>query len=71
MRKDIPRPRMYLPEWLYRSLPLIYVICGGLMFHLSGDESVGRLGGLFLFAAAILIWGLRLHARRNASRRQP
>ena len=62
---------MWLPEWLYRALPLIYAGGGAMMFHLSGDEFVGRLGGGFLFAAAILIWGLRLHARRNASRRQP
>ncbi len=62
---------MWLPEWLYRALPLIYAVAGAMMFQLSGDGFAGRLGGAFLIAAAILIWGLRLYARRDASRRQP
>jgi hypothetical protein len=41
------------------------------MFYLFGDESMGQLSGLLLCSAAILIWGLRLHARRLASRRKP
>ena len=62
---------IWFPAWLYRSLPLLYVVGGALMFYLFGDDTIGRLSGLLLFAAAILIWGLRLHARRDASRRRP
>ena len=63
--------RIWFPAWLYRFLPLIYVVGGTLMFYLFRDESVGRFSGLLLCAAAILIWGLRLHARGEASRRKP
>ena len=63
--------RIWFPEWLYRSLPLIYIAGGVLMFYLFGDSTTGRLSGLLLWAAAILIWGLRLHARRDASLRKP
>ena len=61
--------RIWFPEWLYRFLPLIYVVGGTVMFHVFGDQAAGRLSGLLLFAAAILIWGLRLHARRRGTRR--
>ena len=64
-------PRIWFPEWLYRTLPLIYVIGGALMFYLFGEETIGRFSGLLLCAAAILIWGLRRHARRDVSRREP
>ncbi len=63
--------RIWFPVWLYRSLPLLYVVGGTLMFYLFGDQAVGLLSGFLLFAAAILIWGLRIHARRDASRRGP
>ena len=62
---------IWFPAWLYRLLPLIYVVGGALMFYLYDDDTVGRLSGLLLWAAAILIWALRLHARREASRRKP
>jgi hypothetical protein len=63
--------RIWFPAWLYRFLPLIYAVGGTLMFYLFGDQTVGRLSGFLLFAAAILIWGLRLHARSDALRRKP
>ena len=62
--------RVWFPAWLYRFLPLMYVIGGALMFYLYGDDTIGRLSGLLLWAAAILIVALRLHARREASRRK-
>ena len=62
--------RIWFPEWLYRFLPLIYFVGGTLMFHLFGDQAAGQLSGGLLFAAAILIWALRLHARRVAPRRR-
>ena len=63
--------RIWFPAWLYRPLPLIYGVGGALMLYLSGDDTMGRVSGLLLCAAAILIWGLRWHARAGASRREP
>lgn len=71
MHEDMPMQRIWFPTWLYRFLPLIYVVGGVLMFYLFGDETIGLFSGLLLCAAAILIWCLRLHARRDASRRNP
>ncbi len=63
--------RIWFPAWLYRLLPLIYFVGGTLMFYLFGDQTFGRFSGLFLLAAAILIWGLRLYAARDLPRRRP
>lgn len=62
---------IWFPGWLYRLLPLLYLVGGALMFYLFGDETVGRFSGLLLCAAAVLIWGLRLYARRASGRRKP
>lgn len=62
---------IWFPGWLYRLLPLLYLIGGALMFYLFGDETVGRFSGLLLCAAAVLIWGLRLYTRRAGDRREP
>lgn len=62
---------LWFPAWLYRLLPLLYLAGGGLMFHWFGDETMGRFSGLLLCAAGLLIWGLRLYARRAAARRDP
>ncbi len=62
---------LWLPGWLYRLLPLIYLVGGILMFYLFGDSVFGRLSAIFLCAASILIWGLRLYVRKEASRQQP
>lgn len=67
----MPMQGLWFPTWLYRLLPLIYVVGGALMLYMFGDETVGLLSGLLLCAAAVLIWGLRLHARRDASQREP
>lgn len=63
-------PGLWLPEWLYRLLPLTYLVCGVLIFNLFGDETTGQLSAVLLWAAAFLIWRLRLHARREAARRK-
>jgi len=62
---------IWFPAWLYRLLPLIYFVAGTLMFYRFGDETIGRFSGLLLWAAAVLIWGLRLYARRAGPRRKP
>lgn len=62
---------LWLPAWLYRLLPLIYLAGGAVMFHLFGDEDIGQFSAFMLWAAAILVVGLRLHARKKAYRRRP
>lgn len=64
-------PRIWFPGWLYHLLPLVYVVFAAAMFYWFGDRPVGRSSAVLLCAAAILIWGLRLHARRLVSRRKP
>jgi hypothetical protein len=71
MQENMPMQSIWFPAWLYRLLPPIYIVCGALMFYLFGEETIGRISGLLLWAAAVLIWGLRLHARRDLSRREP
>jgi len=61
----------WLPCGCTGFCPLLYLAGGALMFHLFGDETIGRFSGLLLCAAALLIWGLRLYARRAAARRDP
>ena len=62
---------IWLPAWLYRFLPLIYVVSGSVMFFAFGDDALGRISGLLLYAAAVLIWALRLHGRSRGSRHEP
>lgn len=62
---------IWLPSWLYRFLPLIYIVCGSLMFIAFGGDTLGRLSGLLLYAAAILIWVLRLHGRSRSRQQGP
>ncbi|WP_405235681.1 hypothetical protein [Lentisalinibacter orientalis] len=71
MEEDAPMQSPWLPAWLYRLLPVLYLAGGALMFHWFGDETIGRFSGLLLCAAGLLIWGLRLYVRRAAARRDP
>jgi hypothetical protein len=49
---------MWLPDWLYKSLPLIYALCG--MFSIySADNVVGYGAGGLLVLTAFLIFKLR------------
>jgi hypothetical protein len=60
--------KIWLPPKLYQLLPLIYLLSGLLMLARFGNEPLGLLSGLMLTAASILVWGLRIHARRNADK---
>lgn len=62
---------MWMPAWLYRYLPLIYLLFGLVMFFGFGDQLLGIVSGILLWSAAVLVWALRVYARRNsADRRQ-
>lgn len=49
---------MWLPEWLYRTLPVIYSLSGFLCFYFS-DNGFGYLSGLLLITAGMMVWKLR------------
>jgi ABC-type glucose/galactose transport system permease subunit len=51
----------FLPDWIYKALPYVYVLVGAVA--LSGtDFSAGRLSGLLLIMAAALILKMRDHS---------
>ena len=56
--------KMWFPPWLYKLLPVAYLAFGLLLLVTSGDDPLGRLGGVLLCAAGILVLGLRLYARK-------
>ena len=58
---------IWLSPTLYRLLPLGYLIAGFLMLATFGGDAMGRLSGLLLIAAGILVWTLRLYARYAAA----
>lgn len=60
--------RMWLPPVLYRLLPAGYLLAGLLMLATFGDDALGRLSGILLCAAGILVWALRLYARSKTNR---
>jgi positive regulator of sigma E activity len=60
----------WLPMWLYELLPLVYLLFGVLMFALFGDEPLGTISGLLLFAAGVLVWALRFYTRAKGSPRK-
>ncbi len=62
--------KIWLPPRLYRLLPFVYLLSGLLMLATFGDEPLGRLSGLLLCAAAILIWALRVYARGKTEARE-
>ena len=55
--------RLWLPQRLYRLLPLGYLFFGSVMLVNFGDDSLGRLSGILLCAAGILVLALRLVGR--------
>ncbi len=58
--------KIWLPPRLYQLLPLVYLLSGGLMLAKFGDGPLGRISGLLLCAAAVLVWGLRVHRGSKA-----
>jgi hypothetical protein len=49
---------MWLRDWLYRTLPIIYSFSGFLCFYLS-ENWVGYVSGVLLITAGMLVWKLR------------
>lgn len=59
---------MWLPEWLYERLPVLYLMAGMACLWLLGVSFATALSSLSLCAAALLTHGVRRHARRPPPR---
>lgn len=62
--------KLWLSPKLYKLLPLGYLVAGLLMFVTSGEGALGRISGLLLCAAGVLVLVLRLIGRTTDSSRR-
>jgi len=62
--------KIWLPPRLFQLLPLVYLFSGLLMLAKFGDDPLGRISGLLLCAAAVLVWALRVHGGSKATARK-
>jgi drug/metabolite transporter (DMT)-like permease len=62
--------KIWFPPRLYQLLPLVYLLSGLLMLAKFGDDPLGRISGLLLCAAAVLVWALRVHGGSKATARK-
>lgn len=58
-----------LPNWLYEPLPYLYVLVGIITAY-SLDILLGRISGLLLISAGVIVWHLRFQHRREVRRRK-
>lgn len=58
----------YLPTWLYEILPYVYIVVGALAL-IGVDITVGRLSGILLLTAAIVIIKMRRDCRNKMRER--
>ncbi|MEW5769507.1 MAG: hypothetical protein AB1831_04000 [Pseudomonadota bacterium] len=57
-----------MPDWLYEPLPYLYTLMGFIAISML-DVWVGKLSGVMLISAGVVIWHLRFTYRRR--RRRP
>jgi drug/metabolite transporter (DMT)-like permease len=62
--------KIWFPPRLYQLLPLVYLLSGLLMLAKFGDDPLGRISGLLLCAAAVLVWALRVYWGSKATARK-
>ena len=60
---------MWLPDWLYERLPLLYVATGGMCLWLLGTSFAATASAVVLLVAAVLTYTRRRDARRAAAMR--
>ena len=56
---------MWIPDWLYERLPLLYLVAGCACLWGLGESFAVKLSALLFFAAAALTFGMRRSARRQ------
>jgi hypothetical protein len=57
---------MWMPEWLYERLPILYLVASGACLWFLGTSFAPALSALLLFGVALLIFSRRRGARRLA-----
>ncbi len=55
---------MWIPDWLYERLPLLYLVAGCACLWALGDSFAVKLSALLFFAAAVLTFNMRRSARK-------
>lgn len=58
----------YKPDWLYESLPYVYVAAGTVCALLTANP-IGIVSGLLLISAGAIVWHLRRSYRKAGGRR--
>lgn len=56
-----------IPIWIYEPLPYLYTLMGVIATFVL-DELVGKLSGLLLVSAGLVVWNLRFTYRRHHRR---
>jgi hypothetical protein len=59
-----------IPDWLYEPLPYLYVLMG-LIATIVLESLIGKISGVLLISAGLVIWNLRFTYRRRKRRPQP
>lgn len=60
---------MWKPAWLYESMPLLYLLAGGLCVWVLGASVPALLSALALATAGVIVYRMRREARRCAALR--
>lgn len=55
---------MWIPDWLYERLPVLYLVCACTCLWALGDSFVVKMSALMFFGAAALTYVMRRNARR-------
>lgn len=58
-----------MPGWLYEPLPFLYALMG-IIAIVQLEALVGKLSGVMLISAAVVVWNLRFTYRRRHRRPQ-
>ena len=61
---------MWMPEWLYERMPLLYPLAGSLCLWLLGPSIAAASSAALLFGAGMTCFALRRRARRPVLARQ-
>lgn len=60
---------MWLPHWLYESLPVLYALTAALCLFALEISFGSALSATALSAAAVSVWSMRRRARSTVLRR--
>jgi hypothetical protein len=58
-----------IPDWLYEPLPYIYALAG-IASIIMLDVTFGKISGVLLISAGVVIWNLRYTYRKRHRRPQ-